>query len=294
MTADLTFNYLAGDVQGTESSYYIAKYSSGWSFPGGSVDAANNQATITGVSSFSDWTLAEGDAPTAVMLSSFTATEYEEGVLLFWRTGHEVNNLGFHVYREEEGRRTRINPQMIAGSALRAGQGINTAGHSYSWLDTVSGPLPALSQEESRERGGGPGWGGLSSQSSPLSPVRYWLEDIDLSGKRTWHGPIPPVFSDGPLPKRTQAVLLSHLNRQSARARGVRTVRRERKALNSALSTRDSAPDLFSRPLLQPSPLFAPTSPSGEWMTEAGITRKPGRRTSPTDPGKPRSESSRS
>ena len=181
-TADLTFNYLNADVQGTESSYYLAKYSSGWSFPGGSVDAANNQATITGVSSFSDWTLAEGDAPTAVMLSSFTATEYEEGVLLFWRTGHEVNNLGFHVYREEEGRRTRLNPQMIAGSALLAGQGITIAGYSYSWLDAVSGPLSAGSQEGSGEpggagtqaaitappitptlplppRGGGPGWG---------------------------------------------------------------------------------------------------------------------------------------
>ena len=152
------------------------------------MDAANNQATITGVSSFSDWTLAEGDAPTAVMLSSFTATEYEEGVLLWWRTGHEVNNLGFHVYREEEGRRTRLNPQMIAGSALRAGQGINTAGYSYSWLDAVSDPLSARSQEELGEpggagrkppsllhqspspSGGGPG-GGISPQSSPPGTV---------------------------------------------------------------------------------------------------------------------------
>ncbi len=164
-------------------------------------------------------------SPTAVRLASFSADAYEDGVLLKWRTGYEADNLGFHLYREEDGRLIRLNPQMIAGSALRAGQGITTAGYSYSWLDAVSDPLPALSQEESRERGGGPGWGGLSPQSSPLSPVRYWLEDIDLSGKRTWHGPIAPVFSDGPLPKRTQAVLLSHLNRKSRKGSGSASVR---------------------------------------------------------------------
>ena len=37
---------------------------------------------------------------TAVQLSSFAATKSKDGVLLEWQTGYEVDNLGFHVYRE--------------------------------------------------------------------------------------------------------------------------------------------------------------------------------------------------
>jgi hypothetical protein len=42
-------------------------------------------------------------APTAVSLLSFIARNHGGEVLLHWRTGSEVNNLGFHVYREEGG-----------------------------------------------------------------------------------------------------------------------------------------------------------------------------------------------
>ncbi|MCK7514197.1 MAG: hypothetical protein MZV70_66060 [Desulfobacterales bacterium] len=41
--------------------------------------------------------------PTAVKLISFTASDYQGDVHLQWTTGHEVDNLGFHVYREEKG-----------------------------------------------------------------------------------------------------------------------------------------------------------------------------------------------
>ena len=53
-----------------------------------------------------------------------------------WRTGYEVDNLGFHVYREERGHLVRLTPELVAGSALLAGAGTAlTAGHSYSWWD---------------------------------------------------------------------------------------------------------------------------------------------------------------
>ncbi len=41
---------------------------------------------------------------TAVRLTAFDATRYDRGVLLQWRTGYEIDNLGFHVYREIDGR----------------------------------------------------------------------------------------------------------------------------------------------------------------------------------------------
>jgi hypothetical protein len=72
ITVDLTFNYLDPlDVlpASSESSWVITKFNGTFSFPGGSVDAAANTATISGVSSFSSWTLAAPNAPTAAPAS---------------------------------------------------------------------------------------------------------------------------------------------------------------------------------------------------------------------------------
>jgi autotransporter-associated beta strand protein len=61
-SADLTFNYLAGDVSGTESNYKIIKVASGGAltqFTPNTLNTTSHFATLNGVSSFSDWTLAE-------------------------------------------------------------------------------------------------------------------------------------------------------------------------------------------------------------------------------------------
>ena len=100
--------------------------------------------------------------PTAVKLVSFAAAKHGAASLLKWKTGFEVNNLGFHVYREENGELVRLTPDLIAGSALLAGSGTSLgAGRSYHWWDISS----------------------VSPQSSGVGTVRYWLEDTDLSGK---------------------------------------------------------------------------------------------------------------
>ncbi len=68
ITSDLTFNYLdPADIPGTatEANFVIFKYDGAFTQPGGTVNAAANTATITGVTSFSDWTLAEPSALTA-------------------------------------------------------------------------------------------------------------------------------------------------------------------------------------------------------------------------------------
>ena len=99
---------------------------------------------------------------TRVSLKGFKAHETRDGVLVEWHTGFEVNNLGFNIYREANGELVRLNPEIIVGSALLAGTGTRlTAGHNYVWFD-----------------------------NSGLSPIRYWLEDVDLNGQRTWHGPV--------------------------------------------------------------------------------------------------------
>jgi hypothetical protein len=102
-------------------------------------------------------------SPTAVGLVSLDAVSVRrQGVLVSWRTGFEVDNLGFHVYREVDGERVRVTPSLVAGSALIAGAGTPlTAGRWYSWWDTTAVP-------------------GAS----------YWLEEWELSGAKRWHGPV--------------------------------------------------------------------------------------------------------
>jgi hypothetical protein len=122
---------------------------------------------------------------TAVTVSSLAARTDGKGVLISWKTGHEVNNLGFHVYREESGHRIRLTREPLAGGALTVGNTHVDAGHSYSFTDTGA-------------RGMGHG-------------SRYYVEDIDLNRTRTLHGPVSPTPSDTPLSAQ-QPAFLSQLN----------------------------------------------------------------------------------
>ncbi len=162
-------------------------------------DAADtaNWAEKSGVTQFSAWTLAGGSAsgpgPTAVRLTRFNAASFADGVRLSWESGYEVNNLGFHVYREQNGQRSRVTPSIVAGSALTVGQGNSlTAGYSYSWFDQEGTPDTA-----------------------------YHLEAIDLNGGRQWAGPIYPYADPSAGTGRKgshlggRALLLSELSRAS-------------------------------------------------------------------------------
>lgn len=145
ITADVTFHYLdPTDIAGTEANYSIIRVESGTSVsfpnscPSGSacVDFANNQATIQAVSSFSDWTLGENVAPTAVRLTDFSATSQDDGVMIEWRSGFEAHNLGYNLYRYQDGQRTRVTRSLIAGSSLIRKQGSDLdSGFTYGWFD---------------------------------------------------------------------------------------------------------------------------------------------------------------
>ena len=128
--------------------------------------------------------------PSEAKLDRFTANEYPGGrVLVEWHTGLEVDNLGFNVYRETNGKRVRVNPQILAGSALRAGERTDLkAGYSYAWPDNPPSGNAA----------------------------RYWLESIDLNGQSTIFGPVSAErapSSDRLPPERGRALLLSSLGK---------------------------------------------------------------------------------
>jgi hypothetical protein len=198
LTANLTFNYLndpnppnpqnTNDVMGNEANYRIIRVegSTFTNFPNNCpspcVDATANTATVNGVNNFSDWTLGEPDAPTAVRLRSFAARRTENGVLLEWDSGFEVDNLGYNIYREQNGVRVLVTPSLVAGSALKTGPGTQlTAGMSYAWWD-------------------------MNASAS----AQYWLEDVDLEGKNTMYGPFTQQAASGTA-RPVASTLLSEL-----------------------------------------------------------------------------------
>src|SRR6202034_2179957 len=133
---------------------------------------------VSGPATSASWTLSSAptawamiavplvpSSTTAVKVNSLTATRYGDSNLIELKTGHEVSSLGFNLYREQNGKRVKLNPSLLAGTALLAGPKTTfTAGHSHAWLDKP----PAGSEET------------------------YWVEEVDLSGDITMLGPVFP------------------------------------------------------------------------------------------------------
>jgi uncharacterized repeat protein (TIGR01451 family) len=130
-------------------------------------------------------------APTRITLRSFSSSYASDKnganrVLLTWKTGGESHNLGFNIYRELNGNRVRMNPSIIAGSALMMSGALSRhAAKSYAWIDP----------------------------SAPGSGTTYWLEDIDVNGTRTMHGPVSAAgVQPAASPTPAESRMLSQVN----------------------------------------------------------------------------------
>ena len=136
--------------------------------------------------SISQEQLKSSAAPTETKINSIIATNFDDGrVLLQWKSDYEIDNLGYNVYREVAGRRVKLNPQIIAGSALIVGQGVALkAGKAYAWAD--------LSQRA-------------------YGPATYWLEDINLKSESRFTGPVRLKTGFGRAPNAEQSLLLNNI-----------------------------------------------------------------------------------
>jgi hypothetical protein len=103
---------------------------------------------------------AEFQVPTLITLSSFTSVTKAGQVILKWVTESEIDNAGFNIYRatSENGEYIKIND-----SSLIPTEGFSTQGATYEYVD-----------KDVKNR----------------KTYYYKLEDIDLSGTSTFHGPI--------------------------------------------------------------------------------------------------------
>jgi hypothetical protein len=96
---------------------------------------------------------------TLISLSSFIATPKFSKVIIQWSTESEIDNAVFNIYRSESenGEYTKINPFLIPA------QGSSTQGAFYEFVD---------------------------NDVQNRKTYYYKLEDIDLNGKSTMHGPV--------------------------------------------------------------------------------------------------------
>jgi hypothetical protein len=99
------------------------------------------------------------ETPTAITLASFTASPKSGKVIIQWSTEAEIDNAGFNIYRAmvEDGEYEKINSTLIPAN------GTSTQGATYEHVD-----------EDVKNR----------------KTYYYKLEDIDLNGKSTLHGPV--------------------------------------------------------------------------------------------------------
>jgi hypothetical protein len=99
--------------------------------------------------------------PTAVELLWFNARPEGRVIMVRWETASEIDNVGFNLYRATslEGEKARLNGELIP-SKVPPG---STIGASYEWQDSrvVAGTV-----------------------------YYYWLEDVDIYGRATLHGPV--------------------------------------------------------------------------------------------------------
>lgn len=192
------------------AGFRSANFTAGTSNPDGNIDNDDNGlGTATGQASSAPITLSAGGeptvtnatatttnntldfgfttaAPTAVKLAAFNVKTDGTDTLITWRSGFEVSNLGYLLYREDaNGGRVQITPSLVAGSALVVGlQTRMEAGLGFAW------------------------WDRSANQSLGM---RYWLEAVDLDGSRETFGPFDVERGSLPIARPQPAKLLNEL-----------------------------------------------------------------------------------
>lgn len=101
----------------------------------------------------------KSESPTSIELISFMAESLDDAVLLSWETASEKDNAGFHLYRADSANGDYVK----VTSDLLPSQGDEFTGASYEFTD-----------------------GDVKAGNT----YYYKLEDIDLSGRSSFHGPI--------------------------------------------------------------------------------------------------------
>jgi len=123
-----------------------------WTLQNSTVDATNNKLTLTGITTFSDWTGSDAvNNSLPISLKSFDVTRVNDFAEIRWITSSETNNALFSVERSQDG-------EQWTSIYTCEGAGTTTKEHRYIFTD-----------------------------SNPTSGVNYYrLKQTDVDGKFTF------------------------------------------------------------------------------------------------------------
>lgn len=104
-------------------------------------------------------------APLAVTLAGFSAVQQGDTMLVAWETASELDNLGFNLYRgvHPSGPDRQLNTTLIPSQSPGS-----SGGYAYTWEDRAD--------------------------LLPGATYFYWVEDVDIHGAATRHGPVGVTF----------------------------------------------------------------------------------------------------
>ena len=163
--SELTLYYNAAEANGIHDPSGYHWDGAAWQGPLPGSFGANGPAlftTLEGISAYSTFAL-RASAPLAVLLGSLSAEARPGHVLLAWETTSESDTLGFNVLRSVA---PGAEPELM--TFLPSPAPGSTPGHSYGW------------QDHKVEEG---------------HSYWYWVEEIDLSGTLTRHGPVSVTYA---------------------------------------------------------------------------------------------------
>jgi hypothetical protein len=172
-TADITYYYRDAEENGQDAAEIWHWNGASWNQetcigrdPSGVED---NWIRAGGVDEYSPFLLSNSN-PTAVELVRFEATPSGNNIQIEWETASEIDNLGFNLYRAESapgGTRICLNADLIPSEAPGS-----PTGAVYTWVD----------------------------ESIALDTTYYyWLEDVDIYGETTLHGPASATAAESPV-----------------------------------------------------------------------------------------------
>ncbi|MFZ1473614.1 MAG: hypothetical protein WAV79_11870, partial [Anaerolineae bacterium] len=173
LSYDATFGFKAGDVVGAEAM-------NGKKWDGGPAwielgTVSGTSFSASGQTGFSTFTAFKSGVLSAA-LADFSAFQSGEAMRVSWETVSEVGNLGFNLWRgtSPNAPDVQLNSSLIPSQAPGSSQGF-----IYEWLDAAN----------------------LVNNTTYF----YWLEDVDIAGVVTRHGPISAAFAAPTAVRLTEA-----------------------------------------------------------------------------------------
>jgi hypothetical protein len=129
---DIIFHYNEADLKGDEENLSVFKSEDvglTWTKLSGTRNTTDNTVLVTGLTSFSRFTLADEGSPLPVELQSLKATVNGNMVEITWQTITEINCYGFEIERKQD------NLEMWNNIGFVAGHGNCNSIKNYLFLD---------------------------------------------------------------------------------------------------------------------------------------------------------------